>query len=541
MKRFKFALLFLGGSLLLFYFSIGIPYASYSPETSERYLWAAYHVHSTFSDGLGSLDEIARQARASRVNLVLLTDHGRPNFDTSVMDEMIDGVRFVGGSESGLPEGHMNFFGASRVPQFKLPPFPPDAIDDVREWGGFGVLTYPDDPKHQWEYWGDDFVPDGIEIINLTSYFRDAPFFGKLRTALLVPFTRYGFLKDVTSPSVALRRWDEALSRGPVLGFYACNAHGGFTLPLKDGWTVPMPSYSMVFSLVGLGIDKKYEKSSIDAVRSGDFFSILRGAGEPRVFEFYAQSDTHSYPSGSSLSGPAEIVVHVETKELQPTVVLKRDGETIQSLRKSELRFQVHDPGVYRAEIYLEEHPFLAPDVPWILSNPIFVDRSYEPLERAPLICEEEQGLSLTKLNVEKDEESTGSFELTESGAVFSFDLSRATTEKIDRWVALAVREKLDLSTFDGFFMTATSADYMRYQVEIRAGDKSYYSSLKFYPLAEDRILIPFSQFYEFFEGRQPIPLADIDSFFITLNTWSSQTGISSSITIRDMGFCRMR
>ena len=142
---------------------------------------------------------------------------------------------------------------------------------------------------------------------------------------------------------------------------------------------------------------------------------------------------------------------------------------------------------------------------------------------------------------MEKDEESKGSFEVTESGAVFSFDLSRATTDKIDRWVALAFRDKLDLSTFDGFYITATSADYMRYQVEIRAGDKSYYSSLKLYPPAEDRILIPFSQFYEFFEGRQPIPLADIDSFFITINTWSSRTGISSSLTIRDMGFCRLR
>ena len=97
----------------------------------------------------------------------------------------------------------------------------------------------------------------------------------------------------------------------------------------------------------------------------------------------------------------------------------------------------------------------------------------------------------------------------------------------------------MDLSSFDGFYVEALSPDYMRYQVEVRSGDKSYYSSFKLYPERENSISIPFSRFYATFRGREPIPLADIDSFFVTINTWSTRTGYSSSLNIKDMGFCR--
>jgi hypothetical protein len=356
-----------------------------------------------------------------------------------------------------------------------------------------------------------------------------------------MPFSHYCFLQDLTAPDIALGRWDEALTRGFVWGVYACNAHGGFALTPRSRWTVPIPSYETVFSLVGLGIDQTYEKEPIQALRKGDFFSILRGAGEPQAFELYAKSEDGSFPSGSSLSGPAEIVVRIETQELEPTLVLKHNGEILKTVQTPELRLRAPEPGVYRAEVYLEDHPFLASNVPWILSNPLFIETSYEAPEMPPSDCADRKGLSLMTLAVENDEESSARLEETEEGVVFSYELSQATSSRIDRWVALAVRNEMDLSPFDGFYITASSEDYMRYQVEIRSGGKSYYSSFKLYPEAENSVYVPFSTFYEFFEGRQPIPLARIDSFFITVNTWSSQTGFSSSITIREMGFCKQK
>jgi hypothetical protein len=140
---------------------------------------------------------------------------------------------------------------------------------------------------------------------------------------------------------------------------------------------------------------------------------------------------------------------------------------------------------------------------------------------------------------VEKDDESSASYVFSLEGGTFMYTLSQATPKKIDRWVALAWRRPMDLSGLAGFYIDADSADTMRYQVEIRSGEESYYASFKLYPEKDNKIVVPFSHFYATFRGREPIPLDAIDAFFITVNTWNSKTGFSSSIKIRKMGFCK--
>ncbi|MGA6953886.1 MAG: PHP domain-containing protein, partial [Candidatus Acidiferrales bacterium] len=89
--------------VLIAYVATGLRYAAYSPQPSTTYLWCVYHVHSNMSDGLQSPEEIALQARAAGVSLVLLTDHGRPNLASSMFRKTIAGVTIIGGSEATLP------------------------------------------------------------------------------------------------------------------------------------------------------------------------------------------------------------------------------------------------------------------------------------------------------------------------------------------------------------------------------------------------------------------------------------------------------
>src|SRR4029077_6637044 len=111
--------------LICTYLISGVRYALYTPATSNNYLWAVYHVHSTMSDGLDSPTEIARQALKARVALVILTDHGNPNPAASAFQMRDHKVTIIGGSEVKLPEGRLTFFGASQVPRFALASFPP--------------------------------------------------------------------------------------------------------------------------------------------------------------------------------------------------------------------------------------------------------------------------------------------------------------------------------------------------------------------------------------------------------------------------------
>ena len=378
MRHFKKCLAAIAIMAAIAYVSTGMRYASYTPQRSDTYLWGVYHVHSSMSDGLQSPEEIALQARASGVSLVLLTDHGAPNQASSNFRKIVDGVTVVGGSEASLPDGRLTFFGAQDVPGYRLSSFPPEAIDDAREWGAFSVLAYPDDPRYRWRYWNKDLRPGGIEVLNLFTSLRSGSWAEQLQLAMFYPFSHYYFLKRIAVPAESLAHWDGLLQRDKVWGFVASDAHGGFHVTSLV--SIKLPSYADTFSFAGMGIDRKYQSDPEAAVRSGDFFNCIRGAGEPEKFEFSARHETEGFPSGSDV--PLGSSLHVEVRASDQTVrlVLKKDGAAIREIGGDHLDLENAAEGVYRVEVFLVGHPLLRGNVPWILSNPIFVG-----VVRAPL------------------------------------------------------------------------------------------------------------------------------------------------------------
>jgi hypothetical protein len=508
------ALVALGRGLLL---------RSYEPVTSDAYLWGAFHVHSTLSDGLGSIEDIAGEARAARVSFVMLSDHGAPHREAATLSRTIDGVRFIGGSEVGIPEGHLIVSDVDRVPLYALPPYPPEAVEEAREWGGFAVVTYPDDPVLAFRYWDDDFLPQGIEIVNVTSYFRAASVPKKLAWAFFSLFDSRYFVSGFERPEVALERWDALLERGEVFGYYANNAHGGF--PLTEEATVSLPSYETALGFVGLGVDRSYEASPEEAVRRGEFFALVRAAGEPDRFEIVEEEGA--------------VRVTLETAVESARIDLKLNGEVIESSRTGSIEHEVREPGVYRAEVYLEDHPLLADDVPWILSKPLLLGIGPRLVPPPGLECGSVDEVALEELRLEHDDESSGTIGIDDTGALkLDYELSGATPEKVDRWVALALRKELDLSPYRGIYFSGSAPSPMRYWIEIRSGADEHYASVKVVPGGGGGV-VPWKRFYPTLGERREIPLATIDSLFVTVNTSNSQTGFAAELEIETLGFCR--
>jgi len=362
------------------YLANGIRYAWYRPAISANYIWAVYHVHSDMSDGLASPLEIARQARIARVALVILTDHGNPNSAASAFRLSVDGVTVLGGSEARLPSGRLTFFGAREVPRFSLASFPPQAIDEARLWGAFPIVSYSDDPLYGWHYWEPDLSPDGIELSNLFSSIRALSPLQKFFLALYYPFSPYYFLKDISFPVQSRFRWDTLLERGRTWGMIASDAHGGFHL--GKTLSVPVPSYAATFSLAGLGIDKKYTSEPDAAVRNGDFFICIRGAGEPEDAQFFAVHGNSKFPSGSTAPEGSDIYAKIHVAGQPVRLVLVKDGNVERQVDGGFLELSGASSGVYRLEAYLPTHPLLPAQVPWIVSNPIFVGSSRSPAQR---------------------------------------------------------------------------------------------------------------------------------------------------------------
>jgi hypothetical protein len=74
-----------------------------------------------------------------------------------------------------------------------------------------------------------------------------------------------------------------------------------------------------------------------------------------------------------------EVQVDAQPGKQETRLVLKKDGPTIREIVGDHLDFKNAAAGVYRVEVFLVGHPLLPVNVPWILSNPIFVGVVHEP------------------------------------------------------------------------------------------------------------------------------------------------------------------
>src|SRR3954447_2000794 len=101
------------------------------------------HVHSTYSDGTGTVPEIARAARANGLDFLLLTDHDTLAARDQGEEGWRDGVLVLVGEEvSPWHENHYLAFGLDRpIDHHGLSP--QQIVDRVNDAGGFGFLSHP--------------------------------------------------------------------------------------------------------------------------------------------------------------------------------------------------------------------------------------------------------------------------------------------------------------------------------------------------------------------------------------------------------------
>jgi hypothetical protein len=188
--------------------------------------------------------------------------------------------------------------------------------------------------------------------------------------------------------------------------------------------------------------------------------------------------------------------------------------------------------------VYLPDHPLLAPDVPWILSNPIRVAEesasSPPPPEAAAPVL---RPLDPSDFMVEKDGDSAGRYFPENGESVFEYTLARYADGGPNRWCALARRKPLDLAGMDGFFLEARTSETLRYFVELRSGSRWYYASVRVDQQDPRLVRVPFRTFYRVDGGRETMPLSRLDSMFLSVSNYNSATGFSARLAIRSIGF----
>jgi len=341
------------------------------------------HIHSTYSDGSGSIKQIASHAARAGLSFVIITDH--ETLEGLAEEGLHSKVVTLVGIEINRPHSHYLAFGLTEPPASD-PENPQKVIDAVRTAGGLGFIAHPFEKgspylekgqAYPWKHWP-VFGFTGLEIWNYSSHWRGLhP--SLLRTIYYFFFNRKAAMRG--APPELLALWDCYNASGQrVVGIGGSDAHAfiyrlGF-LPLH------IFSYQYIFSTVNtyllleeeLAEDFQTAKAQIlSALNEGRCYISFDSLAKGSDFNFYAVSGEKRYLMGSALVFTPGLTLEAKVPVKSALIKLVRNGQVIHTGSGSSLSFPVQQPGIYRLEVFIK--PFLGRPRPWIYSNPTFINK----------------------------------------------------------------------------------------------------------------------------------------------------------------------
>jgi hypothetical protein len=242
----------------------------------------AFHVHTTRSDGRGTVEGVAAAARAAGLQFVVLTDHNdfgprEPAF--------VDGVLMIPGVEISTSTGHLVAFGMQTP--LDGPRARQEGVSAVEAAGGVSVLAHPVQKKNPWTDPEGARRARGFELYSADTFFRDAvrsPF-SRLIPAVGATFANamHGVMLLVTPQPASTERLLKLTRERPRLALCSHDAHG-------------LPRYREVFLALALYLPPTALPEPLStepgtaaaqvlrALSSGQAVCAFRGLGEPMGF-----------------------------------------------------------------------------------------------------------------------------------------------------------------------------------------------------------------------------------------------------------------
>jgi len=343
------------------------------------------HIHTSFSDGSGSVEEVAEAARKAGLDFIGITDHNTLGGKHRGLEGVHHGVLVLFGVELNNEKNHYLSFNVEE----EIPPNtanPQEVIDAVNAQGGFGYLAHPVEKSNpfvmegksfEWTAWDVEGFT-GLEIWNFGSQWRLA--FKNRLTALFWYYVNTYYPSRFPDEE-GLQKWDELNKKRLVLGFGGSDAHN-FPAKLGPVKIVLFP-YEFLFRTINTHVVLQEELESdfasakrqlFTALKSGHFFTASDYLKPARGFRFYAFNENSSeqpvHMSGE-IPHSTSTALHLTSPSSRCLIRLIKDGEVVNETKKQYLGFKVLAPGSFRAEVYWRSPRGKL--YPWIYSNPIRV------------------------------------------------------------------------------------------------------------------------------------------------------------------------
>lgn len=338
----------------------------------------AIHMHTTYSDGSGSVEELALAAQQAGLRWIIITDHdtlaGLPQAG------WLHDVLVIIGHEITPDRNHFLALNLDYVIDNRLPP--QDFIDAVYAAGGFGIIAHPDETVandfkdiYCWEDWSVDGPreraqrPVGIELWNVMSDW--AEHLTQRNKAALVLAPHLG----LSAPTAkTMDWWDRLNMQGKrTFGIGGVDAHA-FKRRMPWGEISVLP-YTWIFGTLTnylmldapLDSDPHTATHQVYAALAGGqsyFVNRLHGDCPDLVFEALRRKQRFVIGANISLAeGPVTFQAQVS---LDAELQLIHNGQVlIHSFNK--LRHTITEPGIYRLEAHRKGKP-------WMYTNPLYIE-----------------------------------------------------------------------------------------------------------------------------------------------------------------------
>jgi hypothetical protein len=346
-------------------------------------------VHTNYSDGLGSVLEVATAASAAGIDFVIITDHETLQPLADGWEGYHGGCLVLVGAETRVHEGHILALNV-----------PPDhrlaytgaaaAIECIRKAGGIAFFLPDEDSHFAWNRLR--HLPfAGMEVVNLHNLARQAAslpsvIFFACRYFLRGPMAALAQL--ALRPDGELALWDRLAGERPTSGIASVDAHS--RIRLSRHLEIQFPGYRESFRMVQTHIllrasltgDPVVDRDHIyRALAAGETQLVLARGEEARGVRFWAQLEELAASVGDGIVEGPGLQLCATTGGPCCLLRLFHDGRRVDQQVGREARFASRGPGRYRLEIYRRRGrvgPLQFGLTAWVFTNSITVRSAAE-------------------------------------------------------------------------------------------------------------------------------------------------------------------
>ncbi|HUF03314.1 MAG TPA: hypothetical protein VMM38_03985 [Aridibacter sp.] len=354
------------------------------PSLGFRDYKGVVHVHSFIGGhSTGTFDELIGAADRNGLDFVVMTEHVANDFDSAAktLNQKHGRAIWIGGNEATTSDGDKfliidGFDELSRM-QFDSTE---GLLNEVEERGKLALVTYPE----SFRSWNSGF--DGIEVFSLHTNAKGMnPFLFLMDAAWSFgTYPELTIARHFRRPSENLERFDRISGTRKVSLFGGNDAHSniGFHLFGDDAnnklFEIKYDRYDMIFRLmrthVLIPVNEGLTRVSVlDALRSGRSYFGLDILGDSAGFAFYAEGGDGVSVIGEESEAGRGNILRVASPIPARIVILKEGKKIFESGTMRTAEFEAKEAGTYRVEAYLDSLGAPFDEMPWVITNPIYV------------------------------------------------------------------------------------------------------------------------------------------------------------------------